>query len=514
MKSPPHKKVAQSKITEIIKTRRFNMFQKKQSRLTWIVPIIIIVMMITGCASQNTASGNAGTGVVTETTMTDTVESSGTVSAKQLAVITWETSGTVHEVNVATNDKVTDGDTLMKLNSTTAPADVIEAISTLITAEQNLANAKDSKTSLAQAEVALTEAKDAYYKALGYSNTLGKQVGSEDYNAILRLNVIKAQETYDKAKDNYDGYAESSDQDTRKAEARASLAEAAIDLKEATSIYNYYTSTPNAMDSETIIAELNLATSQLDDAQRAYDRLKNGDNTDAIASAQAAVDAAQATVNKLSIIAPFSGEVAVIYSQVGDVVSSGTQALALVDRSKLYVDVLVDETSIANVKVGNTADITFDSLNRLATTGKVTMIDPIGVTTSGVVNYTVRIELDKSDAQILIGATATVVINIGEPQSVLFVPVSAVLSDAQGEYVMRVKNGLTERVTVVSGQIVDQTVIVVGDLQKGDVVQLYSSTSSSTNENTQGGMGGMGGGMITNGGGGVGEPPTGGAQMP
>ncbi len=495
------------------------MFQKKQSRLSMIVPIVLIVMMITGCSSPKTASGEAGTGVVTESIMTDTVESSGSVSAKQLAVITWETSGTVQEVNVATNDKAADGDILMKLNSTTAPADVIRAISTLITAQQNLTNAKESNTSLAEAEVALNTAKDAYYKALGQSYTLGQTVGSEDYNAILRVSVINAQTAYDKAKDNYDGYSESSDSDTRKAEARASLAQATLDLKEATSIYNYYTSTPNAMDSAEITGNLNLAKAQMDDAQRAYDLIKNGDNSDAITSAQAAVDAAQATVNKLSIIAPFSGEVAVIYSQVGDVVSAGTEALALVDRTKLYVDVLVDETSIANVKVGNTADITFDSLNGLATTGKVIMIDPIGTSTSGVVNYTVRVELDKSDAQILIGATATVVINIGEPQSVLFVPVSAVLNDAQGEYVMRVKNSVTERVTVVSGQIVDQTVIVTGDLKKGDVVQLYTSSSSTSDEN--GPQDNMGGGMIISSesgaaapAGGGGEPPSGGAQMP
>lgn len=490
------------------------MFQKRPSKLTMFVPIVLIVMMITGCSSQKNVSAETGTGVVTESTMTDTVESSGSVSAKQLAVIAWETSGTVQEVNVATNDKVTDGDTLMKLNATTAPADVIQAISTLITAQQNLTNAKESNTSLAEAEVALNAAKDNYYQALGYSYTIGKPVGSEDYNAILRLAVIKAQEAYDKAKDNYDGYSESSDSDGRKVEARATLAQATLDLKQATSIYNYYTSTPNAMDEATITGELNLAKAQLDDAQRTYDLLKNGDNSDAIASAQAAVDAAQATVNKLSIIAPFSGEVAVVYSQVGDVVAAGTEALALVDRSKLHIDVSVDETSIARVQVGNTADITFDALNDLSATGKVTMIDPIGTATSGVVNYTVRVELDKTDPAILIGATATVVINTGDPQSVLFVPVSAVLSDAQGEYVMRVKNGLTERVTVVSGQIVDQTVIVVGDLQKGDVVQLYSSTSSSTDENSaQGGMGGMGGGMITTGGGG-GEPPSGVAPIP
>ncbi len=486
------------------------MFQNKQSGLKMIAPLLLIVMMITGCANKTASSSTAGTGVVTESTMTDTVESSGSVSAKQLAVISWGTSGTVQEVNVATNDLVKDGDTLMKLNSTTAPADVIQAISTLITAQQNLTNAKESNTSLAEAEVALNTAKDAYYKALGQSYTLGKTVGSEDYNAILRVNVINAQNAYDKAKDNYDGYSESADSDTRKAEARAALAQATIDLDSATAIYKYYTSTPNAMDSATITGELNLAKAQMDDAQRAYDLIKNGDNSDAIASAQAAVDAAQATVNKLSIIAPFDGEVAVIYSQIGDVVSAGTKALALVDRSKLYVDVQVDETSIANVKVGNTADITFDSLNGLATTGKVIMIDPIGTATSGVVNYTVRVELDKSDPAVLIGATATVVINIGEPQSVLFVPVSAVLSDAQGEYVMRVNNGAAERVTVVSGQIVDQTVIVTGDLKKGDVVQLFSSNSSTTSEENAG-PGSMEGGMIISAEGGAapaGGPPA------
>ncbi len=485
------------------------MLQKKQSIKAAIFPLILIVMMISGCSSKSSASAQAGTGVVTETTMTDTVESSGTVSAKQIATLTWGTSGNVLEINATANQQVTSGDVLMRLDSTSAPSDVIEAISTLVTAQQDLLIAKESTTALAEAEVALNTAKDAYYQALGYSYTLNKPVGSEDYNAILRSNVLNAQAAVDKAQDYYDGFAEFPDSDTRKAAARASLAEARIALKEATSIYNYYTNVPNTMDAAVITAEFNLAQSQLDDAQRAYDLLKDGNNTDAVTSAQAAVDAAQATVNKLSIIAPFDGEVAVVYSQIGDVVSSGTQALVLVDRTKMYIDVSVDETSISSVQVGNPAEITFDALG-ISTTGKVTLIDPIGIATSGVVNYTVRVELDKTDPKILIGATASVVITIGEPQNVLFVPVSAVMSDAQGEYVMRVSNGSTERVNVVSGTIVDDTVIVVGDLKKGDVVQLYSSTSSDSTEDERS-TSFMGGDMSAGGGG---EMPAGGGEMP
>lgn len=476
------------------------MFHRRISRKAFILPILIGLLLITGCTTNKNANAETGTGMVTETTMTDTVESSGAVAAKQLATLTWGTSGNVLEVNTDAGKKVSSGEVLMKLDSASAPSEVIQAISTLITAQQNLVTAKESKTALAEAEVALNEAKDAYYQALGYSYTLGKPVGSEDYNAILRANVIKAEETLERAEDYFNGFAETSDSDTRKAQAKASLAQAKIDLKEATSIYNYYTNTPNAMDSAVITAELNLAKAQLDDAQRAYDLLKDGDNTNAIQSAQAAVDAAQATVNKLSIIAPFSGEVAVVYSQVGDVISSCEEALVLVDRSKLYVDVAIDETSISQVKVGNPAEITFDALNGLATSGKVVRIDPIGESSSGVVNYTVRVELDKTDPGILIGATATVVIQTGEPRSVMFVPVSAVLNDAQGEYVMRVSSdGSVERVAVVSGQIIDETVVVAGDLQKGDQVQLYTSSTSTSTEGQGGtfrteGAGPVGGG--------------------
>ena len=139
--------------------------------------------------------------------------------------------------------------------------------------------------------------------------------------------------------------------------------------------------------------------------------------------------------------------------------------------------------------------MTFSGLN-IDTTGKVSYIDPIGVSSSGVVNYTVRIELDEPDPQIYIGATATVIITTSNPQDKLFVAVSAVLNDAQGEYVMRVKNdGSAERVDVVTGDISNETVFITGDLAKGDQVQLFTAnTSETTTEQNRGGLfGGMGG---------------------
>jgi multidrug efflux pump subunit AcrA (membrane-fusion protein) len=183
-------------------------------------------------------------------------------------------------------------------------------------------------------------------------------------------------------------------------------------------------------------------------------------------------------------------------------VNSTTPAIILVNRSVLYVDVQVDETQISRVAVGDTAKITFDALPNVAATGKVTFINPVGTSSSGVVNYTVRVTLDKNDPAILLGATSTVVIDTGAASTLLTVPVSAVQTDDQGEYVMVVgSDGSATRVSVVSGTVVGTTVVVTGGLKVGDVVQLVtssattssSSSSSSSTIRTTGGGGIIGG---------------------
>lgn len=468
------------------------MLHKYQTKLFISMALLLSVGMLAGCASTKATAETSGTGVVTESTMTDTVESSGAVSAYQLATLTWKTSGTVSEVDVKTNQIVKSGDVLMTLDSTTAPANIIQSIADLVSAQQALDYAILSKTSIAKAEVALASAKSTYNDALGRFYTLNSPVGSSDYITILKSKVLTAENKVEDAETNYNRYAEAASDDIFKAQALSTLAQARIDLKSAKANLSYYKSNPDTLDSATIQANLSLTKAQLDDAQRAYDLVKDGNNTDAITSAQAKVDAAQATVNSLSIIAPFDGEIAVVFSLPGDIVSQNTEAVILVNRSKLYVDVYIDETSISSVKVGNPVEVTFDAFDGLTAIGKVTLINPIGESSSGVVNYSVRVELDKSDPAILIGATANVTIQTGEPKSVLFVPVSAVLNDAQGEYVFRINNnGAQERVTVVSGQIVDDKVVVAGDLKVKDVVQLYSSSFSTTNNAGIPGAGGM-----------------------
>ncbi len=471
------------------------MLQRLHRHYTSIVFVIITVVLLSGCASSTATT--LQTGVVTEATLTDTIETSGSVYAKQIATLNWATSGNILEVYVENNDLVTSGDELMKLDSASATTDVLEAISDLVIAQQNLTNVQQSTTSLAEAEVALVNAQTAYDEALEQFYLSDEPLGSAEYIAILEKDYLSAQQATLRAFGQYNGKADLSEDDPIRAAAYANLAQARINEHDALIRLNHFSNPPTAMEVDAIKANLALAKADLDEAQRTFDQIKNG-NTAALTKAQSAVDAAQTNVNKLSIIAPFDGQVAVVYSQKGDVVNKNTKALILVDRSQLSIDVLVDELSISSVEIGDPASVSFDALG-ITTTGKVALIDPIGVVSSGVVNYTVRVVLDETNPKILIGATAAVVITTGEPSNVMFVPVSAVLNDSEGEYVTRIKNdGSTERVQVVTGDILDEKVEVDGDLANGEMVELYTTTSadsSSTSQNGRGGLFGLGGFM-------------------
>jgi HlyD family secretion protein len=400
-------------------------------------------------------------------------------------------------VNVNVNDTVTADQILMTLDSETAPSDVIAATETLVSAKQALEDAKQSNTSTASASSALASAQSAYNSALGtyWELTDGSTQGSTETIAIYEAKYQMAVNKVDDLQDALDKMAELADDDDKKLQTIANLNQAIIDRDQVKGTLDYYKSTPDALDIQTAKAALDVAKANLEDAQRAYDRVKDGPSADTIAAAQAKVDAAQATVNQLYIIAPFEGEVVAVLTQEGDQVDQGTNAIIIVNRSTLYVDVSIDETDISRVELGDTASITFDALPDVTATGTVTFINPVGSSSQGVVNYTVRVTLDESNPDILLGATATIEINTGEAESLLTVPVSAVLTDESGqEYVIRVNSdGSTEQVSVTSGTVVGTTVVVKGDLSEGEIVQLNGDTTDTTSSTEEAGGMMMGG---------------------
>jgi len=415
-------------------------FQGKKTRY-WLIGLIVVLIAVFTFLGFNSASANNATaettGTVTTVNIAETVDASGSLDAQPSASLTWSTSGVVEQVNVKAGDQVKAGDMLMKLKITSVDANVISAQSDLITAQKDLEDLlSNSDKDLAQAVIDLKDAQDAYDKAEKYLHYLqtSKKVPQTETRA------------YTETKSN-------------------------------SWMYVYKTKVYRAPAPQDWIIEaendLALKKGELQEAQYTYDRLKDGPNAQDVTAAQAKVDAAQATVDTMSIIAPFDGEVLYVESQPGDVVTTTTSAADIANLNHLYIETQVDESDIAHVKVGNPITATLDAVSDLTLTGKVAAINPVGEKNSGIVKYTVRVDVDKvaKDVSLPLGATANVTIQVKPATTALAVPTNFVQSDSKGEYVLVLQaDGSTKRVDVVSATVVGDLVVVTGDLKEGETV--------------------------------------------
>jgi len=426
-----------------------NFMKNKKVRNWGIALSIVLILLAWFFSSTNTSNAQTNTeATVVSLDVAETIEASGSLAAQPFASLEWKTSGVVEDVNVEPGDFVKAGDVLLALQPSSTSASIVSAKADLVQAQEDLETLLKSDTDRAQAAIDLQDAKDAYVKAKDYRTSLNGVIWLKKTTyKYLNGRLVGVEKSYR-------GYADP-----------GTIADADRDLA--------------------------LKMSELEDAQRANDRLKDGPNKNDVAVAQAKVDSAQATANQLSIIAPFDGQVLSVDNHVGDLVSTSDLSVNLADMEHLYVETQVDESDIANVKLGNPVNVTLDAVSDVTLTGQVTAINPVGEIVSGLVKYTVRIDLDKLDTDVVLplGATANVVIKVKEDTAALAVPIVAINSDDTGEYVWVIQNDdLTKRVNVVSGAIVGDQVVVTGDLKEGDRVQLGQS------DGTQGPGGPFGGG--------------------
>lgn len=422
-----------------------NFLKNKKFKNWGLVTIVAIALLLAGQTFLPASAGMPTTnteGKVVSLEVGETVEASGSLEAQPSATLTWNTSGVVEDINVKAGEWVTAGSVLMTLKTTSVSSSIISAQADLVTTQEELDDLlSSSNTDLAQAVIDLKDAQEAYDKADNYLDYLqnSKKVPQTQTRIIIQS-------------------------------------------KRNTWQYVYKTKTFKGPAPEDWIVEaqndLALKKGELEDAQRTYDLLKDGPNSQDVIAAQAKVDAAQATVDSMSVIAPFDGEVLYVESQPGDVVNEGTSAVNVANLDHLYVATQLDESDIASVKVGNQVTAILDAMTGVTLTGKVTAINPVGEEVSGLVKYTVRVDLDQVDENISLplGATVNVSLQVKEASATLAVPITAIQNDTVGEYVWVIQaDGSTKRVDIISGSIVGDLVAMTGDLKVGDSVSTQSN---------------------------------------
>jgi membrane fusion protein (multidrug efflux system) len=198
-----------------------------------------------------------------------------------------------------------------------------------------------------------------------------------------------------------------------------------------------------------------LAQAQRDNYQTRYD------------AAAAAHRAAQLTLSRSIIKAPFDGVIANLEADVGEIAPPGAPLVRLVELDHVKVTISVSDRDVVALSAGMPARVTTDAASGTFE-GRVSHINPAADLQTR--SFLVDIELDNPDRTLLPGMIAQVRIAAALAEAALVVPQDWVVTKMDGLGVFVEDAGVARWRPIVLGSVVRQQVVVTEGLSLGDRV--------------------------------------------
>jgi HlyD family secretion protein len=391
--------------------------RKMKKWLALIMTICLVGIIFTGCANPQAAAPE--TAVVTRGDLVISVPVSGNLEMPRKTDLSFGTTGMVEEVLVEEGDKVVKGQELARLDARSLELSVAIAQADYETAEINL------------------------------MGTIYPH-----YTQVWGINLPGVWLALDEAHDNL-------------AQARELLNEGRID--EAYVLLGLIEENVQKAESESESRSWSLPPSvkllelQLD-------------------VARANLEVAKLNLAKATIVAPFDAVIADITIAEGKEVSTMTYAnpaISLVDPSRIEMNGVIDEVDIAQVKLGQEADIVLDALPDKKLKGKVTFISQIGTVEAGVVGYDTTVTLENPDEELRDGMSATAEIILERRDDVLLIPNRAIRGSTENPVVVVATDGQVEERQVTLGLSDGISTEVLSGLKEGERVVVVPVTQPS-----------------------------------
>jgi len=186
-------------------------------------------------------------------------------------------------------------------------------------------------------------------------------------------------------------------------------------------------------------------------------------------NAQAALRAQGVKVNDTSIRAGISGTINKKMVEPGMVVAPGTGLFEIVNINSLKLSVLVDESQIGKIQLGQEVPIKVNVLPEDSFVGRITFIAP---KSDASLNFPVEIEVqNRGNLKAGMYATATFKTNNGaETQNMLTVPAEAFVNGVSSGQLFVVQNGVAKLIKVTVGKVYGDKVQVLSGLNGGEQV--------------------------------------------
>ena len=381
-----------------------------------------------------------------------------------------------------------------------------QALLDLEAAEQALEDLLNGDLRQAQALQAVAEAEEDVKQAERTYNAVRSTADQTTIDAAYAELVLAEKKLRDQEA-KFDDYANKADEDLGKANAQLKLTAAQVAYDNALRYYNAVTGTGSELDLESSSANLAAAQAQLAEAQREYDRIKDGPTPGEVAlaeanlaladakyetlkdgvdpaevalaeanlvNAQAKLDLAREDQAVIDLLAPMDGTIMSISASVGEAV--GTSAIiVMADLQQPVLEVYLDEADLDKVAVGFEVEVIFDSLPDDVFTGQVSEVSPSLQTVSNVDAVLAWVQLDlesfSKPQSLPVGSNASVDVIGGRAQNAVLVPVEAVREIGADEYAVFVMEAGEPKLRIVTVGLMDYTSAeILSGLTAGEVV--------------------------------------------
>jgi membrane fusion protein (multidrug efflux system) len=194
----------------------------------------------------------------------------------------------------------------------------------------------------------------------------------------------------------------------------------------------------------------------------------------ALQVAEAKLSLAQATLQRLKVLAPFDGVAGLRQINVGDYLKDGADMVNIEDIDAVLLDFRLAERFQTKIKPGQKAQVSFDALPGKQFTAVVQAIDPL-IDANGR-SIGVRGCIDNRQMQLRPGMFARVSAVFGERENALVIPEEAIVPQGGRAFVVKVVAGankdeqVSERVAVKVGLRQPGKVEILEGLALGDTV--------------------------------------------
>ncbi len=229
-------------------------------------------------------------------------------------------------------------------------------------------------------------------------------------------------------------------------------------------------------------AQRDLARVSFDRAQQLVDegvisRVEYDQATSQRKASEANVAEIQATIQRKTIRAPFSGILGIRQVNLGQYLSAGQAIVSLQALSPIYVNFGVPQQTLSQMVIGHAVHVAKEDLPNSAFSGRVTAVD--SVVNEATRNIQIQATLSNPEGKLRPGMFVQVEVPLGAARSVIALPASAINYAPYGDSVFVITDlkgpsgktyrGVQQQFVKVEGSHGDQVAIISG-INPGDEV--------------------------------------------